>query len=186
MAKEIEFNADEVFNNTVSQLDVDFADTIRDLHASLSSKEGSPVYTGFLASSWKVRREPIKDRQSVYNHEPWAGIRRQLDAVWATDKEERKRKRRALSNEIAVVDPRFPVNTAYKFRDADIYIGNAAEYAGYSAEDQKLSKFIQQDAGEIIKENMRDKGKIFIGAKPSGGFGKSKPGSGVVYIEPDY
>tara|TARA_R100000734_G_scaffold237_1_gene322 strand:+ start:869 stop:1429 length:561 start_codon:yes stop_codon:yes gene_type:complete len=186
MAKEIEFNADEAFNNTVSQLDVDFAQTIRDLHASLSSEEGSPVYTGFLASSWKVRREPIKDRQSVYNYEPWAGIRRQLDAVWASDKEERKRKRRALSNEIAVVDPRFPVGTDYKFRDADIYIGNAAEYAGYSAEDQKLSKFIQQDAGEIIKENMRDKGKIFIGAKPSSGFGKSKPGSGVVYIEPDY
>ena len=177
MAKEIEFNGDQAFNNTVSQLDADFAQTIRDLHASLSSEEGSPVYTGFLASSWKVRREPIKDRESVYEVSPWAGIRRQLDAVWASDKEERRRKRRELSNQIAVVDPRFPVNTAYKFIDADIYIGNAAEYAGYSAEDQRLSNFIQQEAGEIIKDNMRDKGKIFLGVKPGTGFGSIKPGS---------
>ena len=183
MAKEVEFSGDEAFNNTVSQLDADFAQTIRDLHASLSSEEGSPVYTGFLASSWKVRREPIKDRQSVYNHQPWAGIRRQLDAVWASDKEERRRKRRELSNQIAVVDPRFPVNTAYKFIDADIYIGNAAKYAGYSAEDQRLSNFIQQEAGEIIKDNMRDKGKIFLGVKPGSGFGSVKPGSSLRYIE---
>ena len=183
MAKEQEFNADKVFNNTVSQLDADFAQTIRDLHASLSSEEGSPVYTGFLASSWKVRREPIKDRQSVYNYSPWAGIRRQLDAVYAPTKEERRRKRRELSNQIAVVDPRFPVNTAYKFRDADLYIGNAAEYAGYSAEDQELANFIQGKAGEIIKDNMRDKGKIFLGVKPGSGFGSVKPGSSLRYIE---
>ena len=183
MAKEIEFNGDQAFNNTVSQLDADFAQTIRDLPASLSSEEGSPVYTGFLASSWKVRREPIKDRESVYEVSPWAGIRRQLDAVWASDKEERRRKRRELSNQIAVVDPRFPVNTAYKFIDADIYIGNAAEYAGYSAEDQRLSNFIQQEAGEIIKDNMRDKGKIFLGVKPGTGFGSIKPGSSLRYIE---
>ncbi|BAR14397.1 putative phage tail protein [uncultured Mediterranean phage uvMED] len=183
MAKEQEFNGDKVFNNTVSQLDADFAQTIRDLHDSLSSKGGSPVYSGFLASSWKVRREPIKDRESVYEVPPWAGIRRQLDAVWASDKEERRRKRRELSNQIAVVDPRFPVNTGYKFINADIYIGNAAEYAGYSAEDQKLSNFIQQEAGEIIKDNMRDKGKIFLGVKPGSGFGSVKPGSSLRYIE---
>ncbi len=183
MAKETEFNGDEAFENTVSQLDADFAQTIRDLHAELSSEEGSPVYTGFLASSWKVRREPIKDRESVYEVPPWAGIRRQLDAVWASDKEERRRKRRELSNQIAVVDPRFPVNTAYKFINADIYIGNAAEYAGYSAEDQKLSNFIQGKAGEIIKDNMRDKGKIFLGVKPNLGFGSIKPGSSLRYIE---
>jgi len=183
MAKEQEFNADKVFNNQVEQLDADFAQTIRDLHASLSSEEGSPVYTGFLASSWKVRREPIKDRQSVYNYSPWAGIRRQLDAVWASNKEERRKKRRELSNQIAVVDPRFPVNTSYKFINADIYIGNAAEYAGFSAEDQRLSNFIQQEAGEIIKDNMRDKGKIFLGVKPGSGFGSVKPGSSLRYIE---
>ena len=184
MAKEQEFNGDKAFNNTVSQLDADFAQTIRDLHAELSSEEGSRVYTGFLASSWKVRREPIQDRESVYEHPPWSGIRRQLDAVWASDKEERRRKRRELSNQIAHIEPRFPVGTDYKFINADIYIGNVAEYAGYSAEDQKLSNFVQGEAGKIIKDNMRDKGKIFIGAKPGSGFGSIKPGSSLRYIEP--
>ena len=183
MAKEQEFNGDKAFNNTVSQLDADFAQTIRDLHDALSSKKGSPVYTGFLASSWKVRREPIKDRESVYEHPPWAGIRRQLDAVYAPSKEERRKKRRELSNQIARVEPRFPVGTDYKFINADIYIGNAAEYAGYSAEDQKLSGFIQGEAGKIIKDNMRDKGKIFLGVKPGSGFGSIKPGSSLRYIE---
>ena len=183
MAKEQEFNGDQAFNNTVSQLDADFAQTIRDLHDALSSEEGSPVYTGFLASSWKVRREPIQDRQSVYEHPPWAGIRRQLDAVYASSKEERQRKRRELSNQIALIQPRFPVGTDYKFIDANIYIGNVAEYAGYSAEDQKLSGFIQGEAGKIIKDNMRDKGKIFLGVKPGSGFGSIKPGSSLRYIE---
>ena len=31
---------------------------------------------------------------------------------------------------------------------------------------------------------MREKGKIFVGAKPSSGFGKIKKGSGLRYIEP--
>ena len=183
MPREQKFNADNIINNTTAQLDADFAQTIRELHASLSTAEASPVWTGFLASSWKVRREPIQDRQSVYNFSPWAGIRRQLDAVWASDKEERRRKRRELSNQIAEIRIRFPVNTAYKFIDADIYIGNAAEYAGYSAEDQELANFIQGKAGEIIKDNMRDKGKIFLGVKPGSGFGSVKPGSSLRYIE---
>ena len=184
MAREQEFSADNVMNNQMAQLDADFAQTIRDLHDALSSEEGSPVYTGFLASSWKVRREPIQDRESVYEHPPWSGIRRQLDAVWASDKEERRRKRRELSNQIALIQPRFPVGTDYKFRKANIYIGNAAEYAGYSAEDQKLSNFVQGEAGKIIKDNMREKGKIFIGVKPGSGFGSIKPGSSLRYIEP--
>ena len=190
MAKEQEFNGDKAFNNTVSQLDADFAQTIKDIHEKLSEEhdektEGSPIYTGFLASSWKVRRKPIQQTESVYEKEPWADIRRQLDNVWAPTKEERQKKRRELSNQIAYVNPRFPVGTDYKFINADIYIGNTAEYAGYSAEDGKISTFVQGTIGKIIKDNMKEKSRIFIGAKPSGGFGKSKPGSSLRYIEPD-
>ena len=49
MPREQEFNADNIINNTTAQLDADFAQTIRELHASLSTAEASPVYTGFLA-----------------------------------------------------------------------------------------------------------------------------------------
>ena len=190
MPKEQKFNGKKISNDLVEKLDLGFSQVIREIHEKLSEKwneetEGSPVYTGFLASSWKVRRKPILQTQSVYNYEPWAGIRRQLDAVSAESKEIRTEKRRELSNKIARVEPRFPVGTDYKFINADIYVGNTAEYAGYSAEDKKLSNFVQGKIGKLIKDNMKEKSRISIGAKPSGGFGKSKPGSSLRYIEPD-
>ena len=178
MAREQEFDADKVFNNQLDQLDADFAQAIRDIHDGLSSETGSPVWTGFLASSWKVRRTPIDQIDRVEDHEPWASIKRECSIeFFQTGKSTRP--------ENPVIDPRFPVGTDYKFRKANIYIGNAAEYAGYAAENSVISQFVQGEAGTIIKDNMREKGKIFIGAKPSGGFGKSKPGSGLRYIEPD-
>ena len=190
MAKEQEFNGKKVSNDLVEKLDLGFSGVIREIHQELSKKwneetEGSPVYTGFLASSWKVRRNPIQQTQSVYDYEPWASIRRQLDNVSAESKEIRTKERRDLSNQIAKVRPRFPVGTDYKFINANIYVGNTAEYAGYSAEDKKLSNFVQGRIGKIIKDNMKEKSRISIGAKPSGGFGKSKPGSSLRYIEPD-
>ena len=178
MAREQEFDADKVFNNQVDQLDADFAQAIKDIHDGLSSETGSPVWTGFLASSWKVRRTPINQIDRVEDHEPWASIKRECSIeFFETGKSTRP--------ENPVIDPRFPVGTDYKFRKANIYIGNAAEYAGYAAENSVISQFVQGEAGTIIKDNMREKGKIFIGAKPSGGFGKAKPGSGLRYIEPD-
>ena len=181
MAREQEFNGDKVFNNQVEQLDADFAQAIRDIHDGLSSETGSPVYTGFLASSWKVRRNPIDQTDARENFEPWAAIKREHDLPKGGE----GWKPAGSRPDNPVIDPRFPVGTDYKFRNANIYIGNAAEYAGYASENPVISQFVQGEAGTIIKDNMREKGKIFIGAKPSGGFGKSKPGSGLRYIEPD-
>jgi len=180
MAKKSEFNGDEAFNDIVSQLDADFAQTIRELHASLSTAEASPVYTGFLASSWKVRRNPIDQIDRVEDHEPWASIKREHDLPKGGE----GWKPAGSRPDNPVIDPRFPVNTDYKFREKNIFIGNAAEYAGYASENPIISQFVQGEAGQIIKDNMRDKGKIFVGAKPSSGFGKIKKGSGLRYIEP--
>ena len=181
MAREQEFDADKVFNNQVDQLDADFAQSIRDIHDGLSSETGSPVYTGFLASSWKVRRNPIDQTDAREDFEPWASIKREHDLPKGGE----GWKPAGSRPDNPVIDPRFPVGTDYKFRNANIYIGNTAEYAGYASENPVISQFVQGEAGTIIKDNMREKGKIFIGAKPSGGFGKSKPGSGLRYIEPD-
>ena len=177
MAREQEFSADNVMNNQMAQLDADFAQTIRELHATLSTAEASPVWTGFLASSWKVRRNPIDQIDRVEEHEPWASIKREASLeFFKTGKSTRP--------DNPVIDPRFPVNTDYKFRDKNIFIGNAAEYAGYASENPVISQFVQGEAGRIIKDNMREKGKIFIGAKPNIGFGKIKRGSALRYIEP--
>ena len=49
MPREQKFSADNVMNNQMAQLDADFAQTIRELHASLSTAEASPVWTGFFS-----------------------------------------------------------------------------------------------------------------------------------------
>ena len=180
MAREQEFSADNVMNNQMAQLDADFAQTIRELHANLSTAEASPVYTGFLASSWKVRRNPIGQTDRREDHEPWASIKREHDLPKGGE----GWKPAGSRPENPVIDPRFPVGTDYKFRDKDIYIGNTAEYAGYASENPVISQWVQGEAGKIIKDNMREKGKIYVGARPGSGFGKIKPGSTQRYIEP--
>ena len=180
MPREQKFNADNIINNTTAQLDADFAQTIRELHASLSTAEASPVYTGFLASSWKVRRNPINQTDAVEDFEPWASIKKEHDLPKGSE----GWKPAGSRPDNPVIEPRFPVGTDYKFTKANIYIGNAAEYAGYASENPVISQFVQGEAGKIIKDNMREKGKIFVGAKPSSGFGKIKAGSGLQYIEP--
>tara|TARA_R100000329_G_scaffold23271_1_gene22340 strand:- start:182 stop:727 length:546 start_codon:yes stop_codon:yes gene_type:complete len=180
MAREQEFSADNVMNNQMAQLDADFAQTIRELHANLSTAEASPVYTGFLASSWKVRRNPIGQTDRREDHEPWASIKREHDLPKGGE----GWKPAGSRPENPVIDPRFPVGTDYKFRDKDIYIGNTAEYAGYASENPVISQWVQGEAGKIIKDNMREKGKIYVGARPGSGFGKIKAGSTQRYIEP--
>ena len=113
MAREQEFSADNVMNNQMAQLDADFAQTIRELHASLSTAEASPVYTGFLASSWKVRRNPIDQIDRVEDHEPWASIKREHDLPKGGE----GWKPAGSRPDNPVIDPRFPVNTDYKFRE---------------------------------------------------------------------
>jgi len=180
MAKEQNFSADNVMKNQMAQLDADFAQTIRELHANLGTAEASPVYTGFLASSWKVRRNPIGQTDRREDHEPWASIKREHDLPKGGE----GWKPAGSRPDNPVIDPRFPVGTNYKFRDKDIYIGNTAEYAGYASENPVISQWVQGEAGKIIKDNMREKGKIYVGARPGSGFGKIKPGSTQRYIEP--
>ena len=180
MAKEQNFSADNVMKNQMAQLDADFAQTIRELHANLGTAEASPVYTGFLASSWKVRRNPIGQTDRREDHEPWASIKREHDLPKGGE----GWKPAGSRPENPVIDPRFPVGTDYKFRDKDIYIGNTAEYAGYASENPVISQWVQGEAGKIIKDNMREKGKIYVGARPGSGFGKIKAGSTQRYIEP--
>ena len=61
-----------------------------------------------------------------------------------------------------VIEPRFPVKRAFNYKRA-VYIGNRAEYSIYALEGGKLQLFIQGSLGQMIKETMTDKGKIFLG-----------------------
>ena len=176
MPREQEFSADNVMNNQMAQLDADFAQTIRELHASLSTAEASPVWTGFLASSWKVRRNPIDQIDRVEDHEPWAGLKREAsEEFFKTGKSSRPKKPK--------IEPRFPIGEEQRIFNyrRPVYIGNKAVYSIYVLESGSLQRYLG-GLGKKIKRKMTDKGKVRFGQRyTTKGFGSVKPKTIIQY-----
>ena len=132
-----------------------FNDLIRKIHAELSTKEKSPVYTGFFASSWKAQNSPVTANHKVENYEPWATQRK---IVWqAFSKGQKIRPPRP------VVRPRFPVgsgNRVFNYKKA-VFIGNKAEYSQYVLEGGEIQRFVQGQLGRLIKEICQIKVDIY-------------------------
>ena len=144
----------------------DFNKLIKDVHFQLSNQNKSepttmPVFTGFFASSWKAQNTPVTANHKVENYEPWATQRK---IVWqAYAKGQRIRPPRP------VVKPRFPVgsgNKVFNYKKT-VFIGNKAEYSRYVLESGEIQRFVQGKLGRLIKENMSDKGKLYIGGAVS-------------------
>ena len=144
----------------------DFNNLIKDVHFELSNQNQTqpttmPVFTGFFASSWKAQNSPVTANHKVENYEPWATQRK---IVWqAFSKGQKIRPPRP------VVQPRFPVGSGkriFNYRKA-VWIGNKAIYSQYVLESGEIQRFVQGQLGRLIKENMSDKGKIFIESEVS-------------------
>tara|TARA_R100000654_G_scaffold4598_1_gene13541 strand:+ start:762 stop:1292 length:531 start_codon:yes stop_codon:yes gene_type:complete len=140
----------------------DFNNLIKDVHFELSNRNESrpttmPVFTGFFASSWKVQNSPVTATHKAENYEPWA-TQRQI--VWKAFSKGQK-----IRPPKPVVRPRFPVGSGkriFNYKKA-VFIGNKAIYSQYVLESGEIQKFVQGDLARLIKENMSDKGKLFIG-----------------------
>ena len=144
----------------------DFNNLIKDVHFELSNRNETqpttmPVFTGFFASSWKASNSPVTANHKVENYEPWATQRK---IVWQAFSKGQK-----IRPPKPVVQPRFPVGSGsrvFNYRKS-VFIGNKAEYSQYVLEGGEIQKFVQGQLGRLIKENMSDKGKIFIGGSTS-------------------
>ena len=140
----------------------DFNDLIKDVHRKLSSEKRSPVWTGFFASSWKASNTPVQADQDVMSHQPWASIKQEVFEGFKLTKQ-------SIRPENPVVQPRFAVGEGeriFNYRKG-VFIGNRANYSEYVLESGEIQNFVQGQLGRLIKENMSDKGKIFIGGKVS-------------------
>ena len=159
------------------QISAGFNNVIKQAHFELSNKESTgpdpmPVWTGFFAASWKAQNSPVTANHKVENFQPWAGIKRERSINFF---EKRKRKdftpqERPKNPEVQI---RFPVgdgDRVFNYRKS-VWIGNKAVYSQYVLESGKIQNFIADDLAKIIKENMTEKGKIFIGGKVSEKFG---------------
>ena len=152
----------------------DFNNLIRDVHAKLSTRKRSPVWTGFFASSWEASTSAIQPTEIAENFEPWKSIKfeRSLDFFARQKAGPPYAKQTPPKN--PKIEPRFPVRRAFNYKKS-VFIGNRAKYSLYALEGGKVQSFIQGSLGKMIKENMSDKGRLFIGGGVSEGFGSSEP-----------
>lgn len=163
MAKD--FLKEDPMKDLNAQLNADFNKLIKKVHKGLSTKKRSPVYTGFFASSWKVQTMGVKAKDDVYKFKPWADLAR-----------EGKKKRPTPK-----VQPRFKVEKTFNYK-RPVFIGNRAKYAGYALEGGKVQYFVQGELGRLIKETMKEKGKIFIASRQTRGLSDEGTG-GQAYTE---
>ena len=143
--------------NAKSDLDVQlneaFISMIGDVLADLATEANSPVFTGFLASSWRAQKSQVRQKDRLEDHEPWAGIKPNF--VW------KKKGDKPPNPEIS---PRFsPPSFDYR---KGCFIGNQAEYSSYVIEDPNIARYVKNDVKNTINENFKEKkrGAIKLGA----------------------
>jgi len=142
---------DNIVPDLDAQLNEAFNSMIGEVLADLVDE--SPVYTGFLASSWRAQKSQVRQKDRVEDHEPWAGIK--ANFVW------KKKGDKPPNPEIS---PRFSPPT-FDYRKG-CFIGNQAEYSNYIIEDPGLVKYLKHDIQKTINRNFKEKkrGAIKIGS----------------------
>ena len=152
----------------------DFNNLIKDVHAKLSTKKRSPVWTGFFASSWEASTSAIQPTEIAEDFEPWKSIKYERSLDYFTRKKAGPPYTKQTPPAKPVVKARFPVKRAFNYKKA-VFIGNRAKYSIYALEGGKVQSFIQGSLGKMIQENLSDKGRLFIGGGVTEGFGSSEP-----------
>ena len=143
-----------------SQLNEAFNSMIGDVLADLATEANSPVYTGFLASSWRAQKYQVRQKDRREDFEPWASIKREHDLPKGGE----GWKPAGSKPSDPVIEPRFSPPT-FDYRKG-CFIGNQAEYSSYVIEDPRIAKYIKGDVKNAINENFKEKkrGAIKIGS----------------------
>ena len=134
-----------------AQLNEAFNSMIGDVLADLATEANSPVFTGFLASSWRAQKSQVRQKDRREDFEPWASIKREHDLPKGG--EGWKPAGSKPSN--PVIEPRFSPPT-FDYRKG-CFIGNQAEYSSYVVEDTRIAKYVKGDVKNTINENFKEK-----------------------------
>ena len=148
--------ADRDIKNLEPDLDAQFNEgfnsMIGDVLADLATEANSPVWTGFLASSWRAQKSQVRQKDRVEDFQPWAEFARIGKNLKKGEKPPSK------------IEPRFsPPTFDYK---KGCFVGNQAEYSNYVIEDPRIAKYVKNDIKNVIDENFQEKkrGAIKLGA----------------------
>ena len=146
-----------------AQLNEAFNSMIGDVLADLATEANSPVFTGFLASSWRAQKSQVAQKDRVEDFEPWASIKREHSKL-NLPKGGKDWTRTKSKPANPVIEPRFsPPTFDYK---KGCFIGNQAEYSSYVIEDPNIARYVKNGVKNTINENFKEKkrGAIKIGS----------------------
>ena len=143
-------------------LERDLNTLVRAVLTDLSTKEYSPVDTGFFVSSWTAgtqRPRPDEARESVA---PWSNIKPRRDG--------------RQNNPQAVIEPRF-IDEIPNFKPfSKVFIGNRSQYAAraLASPNSRIPQYVQGKLRRLINTVFTEKPKLGIAAFGTGVRGKSK------------
>ena len=139
---------DNITPDLDAQFNEAFNSMIGQVLSELATETNSPVWTGFLASSWRAQKSQVRQKDRVEDFQPWAEFAR----IGKNKKPPSK------------IEPRFsPPTFDYK---KGCFIGNQAEYSSYIVEDSRIAKYVKDDIRNTINENFKEKkrGAIKVGS----------------------
>jgi hypothetical protein len=142
---------ENAFPDLEAQLNEAFNSTVGQVLSELATEINSPVWTGFLASSWRAQKSQVRQKDKVENFQPWAEYARIGKNLKKGQKPPSK------------IAPRFsPPTFDYK---KGCFIGNQAEYSSYIVESPKIANYVKNDIKTTINENFKEKkrGAIKLG-----------------------
>ena len=150
----------KAINNIVpdltGNLERDLNILVRAIITDLSTKQNSPVDTGFFASSWTASTQRPRPNQSREKFAPWSNIKPSRDGTVAPG---------------AVVEPRFLDTLSFNFKPfSKVFIGNRSEYAARALASPRsgVPQYVQGDLSQLIKKVFSDKPKLGVGTFGTG------------------
>ena len=149
-------NIDRIIPDLEGNLERDLNTLVRAVLSDLSTKENSPVDTGFFVSSWTAstqRPRPDEARESVA---PWSNIK--------------PRRRGDQSNPQAVIEPRF-IDSIPNFKPfSKVFIGNRSQYAAraLASPNSQIPQYVQGKLRRLINTVFTEKPKLGVGTYGSG------------------
>ena len=152
---------ENIERDLTGNLERDLNTLVRAVLTDLSTKEYSPVDTGFFVSSWTAgtqRPRPNEARESVA---PWSNIKPTRTGN--------------QNNPQAKIEPRF-INSIPNFKPfSKVFIGNRSQYAAraLASPRSKIPQYVQGDLRNLINQMFTDKPKLGVAAFGTGVRGKS-------------
>ena len=138
-------------------LERDLNTFVRAVLTDLSTKEYSPVDTGFFVSSWTAstqRPRPDEARESVA---PWSNIKPTRTGN--------------QNNPQAKIEPRFIDEIAYNFKPfSKVFIGNRSQYAAraLASPNSQIPQYVQGKLRPLIDKIFTERPKLGVAAFGTG------------------